>query len=279
MNSINKIAVLFFCLIILGCSGFLVAQARAADEPPTELYVRTTPEGAKVFLDDKEVGVTPGLFKVDAGAAKIVVKLEGHDPIEKKVEIKASRVTRIELEFNKQPGSTASSKTDSAPEAKNILKNPGVEAGDKTPDNWDEGAAIEGVTYSWDKNAASEGSASLCIEKTAQTYFPIAQWSQTVDREGEKRTLLVSAQVKAKNMTKGYIDVIFLDENDNWIKHTWVTVIGSKQGGKSPANHDWKKYSGKVSIPPKTKKLCIALQVYGPGKVWFDDVRAIYADQ
>jgi hypothetical protein len=368
---------MFFCQIILVFSGFLVVQTRAADEPPTELYVRTTPEGAKVFLDGNEVGVTPGLFKVDPGAAKIVVKLEGHDPIEKEVKIKASRVTRIELALKKQAedaGEQTSSQSErqryfvrlvvdkddmtfegqktnwedlsallekvpnrgqtvleiavasdqltlkqqqdgvtqagaiakrlgfeyssqigvhplgsKGPPAQtinvdtiltrtqNILKNPGIEAGDKAPDDWDQGAEIEGVKYSWDKEVAFAGKASLCIEKTAQTYFPIAQWSQTVDREGEKSVLFVSAQVKAKNMTKGYIDVIFLDENDNWIKHTWVTVIGSKQGGKSPANHDWKKYSGKVSIPPKTKKLCIALQVYGPGKVWFDDVRAEYA--
>ena len=276
MNSINGTAVLFFCLVFIGFIGFCGIQGEAADEPPTELYVRTVPEGAKVFIEGKELGITPGLFKVEPGTAKILVKLEGQDPIEKEVEIKASRVTRIELELKKQRGSAASSKTDSAPQDQNILKNSGVEAGDATPDNWEQGAEIAGVKYTWDKEVAFAGKASLCIEKTAQTYFPIAQWSQTVDREGEKPALLVSAQVKAKNMTKGFIDVIFLDEHDNWIKHTWVTVIGNKQGGKSPANHDWKKYSGKVEIPPKTKKLCMALQVYGPGKVWFDDVRASY---
>ncbi|MGD0383074.1 MAG: PEGA domain-containing protein [Thermoguttaceae bacterium] len=433
MNSMNKSAVLFFCLIILGCSGFLVAQARAADEPPTELYVRTTPEGAKVFLNGNEVGVTPGLFKVDPGAAKIVVKLEGHDPIEKEVKVKASRVTRIEVDFNKQPANMdgpleriraiSSKDTPIAGTAKwegeelvvrsdaaatlhlfeipisnrdqciiiyrfrikteelksgvysemycrfpgkgeffsrgldqklqgsndwtslqipfflkkgefpdllklnmvfegpgtirlkdievliaplteqtlpnhpkedsqsaintketvNILKNPGIEAGKETPDDWEEGTwpeglTAEGVTYSWDKKVAFEGKASLCIEKTAQNYMlPVAQWSQTVDRDEKQSTLILSAQVKADKVTKAILDVQFLDEDDNMISHKWASFIGIQKKGQKPANHDWKKYSGKVNIPPKTKKICVALQDYGPGKVWFDDVRAEYA--
>ena len=128
------------------------------------------------------------------------------------------------------------------------------------------------------RKVAFEGKASLCIEKTAQRYFPIAQWSQTVDRQGDGPTLLVSAQVKAENMTKAILDVAFLDEHGNWLSHQWAAFIGIKEEGEPPANHDWRPYSGKVEIPPQTKKLCIGLQVYGPGKVWFDDVRAGYAD-
>jgi len=101
MNYMNNIFPFFSCLVFLGLFGCSSKQA-IADEPPTELYVRTIPDGAKVFLDGKEVGVTPGLFKVEPGAAKLVVKLKGHDPIEKEVEIHASRITRIELELKKQ---------------------------------------------------------------------------------------------------------------------------------------------------------------------------------
>ena len=159
----------------------------------------------------------------------------------------------------------------------NILKNPGFEFGDKTPDEWKKGAAIQGVKYSWDKKVASGGKASLCIEKNAQRYFPIAQWSQTVQREGDKPVILVSAQVKAKNVTKAVLDVLFLDAQDNWISHQWIAYIGAKEDGDPPANHDWKEYSGKADIPPNTAKICIGLQVYGPGKVWFDNVKAEYA--
>ncbi len=555
MDSINKTAVLFFCLVFIGFLGFYVIQAEAADEPPTELYVRTTPEGAKVFLDDKEVGVTPGLFKVEPGKAKIVVKLEGRDPVEREVEIHASKITRLELEFKNQTSTAAddrdkttdakkvhvpwakpsnsdvgvvldfasgqllkipdptkkgpsqftilgkgdlvfgqneigclrggtimrwngtsffpyqeekigedekknledakvyvlptapcrllittaekkqfdvtilsidedggidleyrpadakikykqgiesakngryeeaiasfqaalmlkpdyaeahndlglalaetgrlaeaiehyrqalrlkpdyaevynnlgadlekmgriqqamenyrvalklkpdyaeakknlaavmdklkhseepngprpslsekasdeSAATKPAPDAHKIIKNPGIESGDKAPEDWQQGAAIEGVKYSWDKKVAFEGKASLCIEKTANRYFPIAQWSQTVRREGDKPVLLVSAQVKAKNMTKAVLDVLFLDDQDNWISHQWIAYIGAKEEGDPPANHDWKLYSGKADIPPNTAKICVGLQDYGPGKVWFDNVRAEYA--
>ena len=405
----------------------------AADEPATELYVRTVPEGAKVSINGKEVGVTPGLFRADPGTAKIAVRLDGHDPIDKEVEIQASRITRVELDFNKAasvaagtetiktitpadapissfagwekdelvvrservdtihlfevpvsdrdqcmiiyrfrikteestssvypemwccspgqgeafsrgldqklrgannwtsiqipfylrkgetpdllklnmvfegtgtvrmkdiqvlaaplPPSFSSAGPQSAKdeqkadvfqpektEAGNILKNSGMKAGKDSPDNWTKGAKIDGVKYSWDKKVASEGKASLSIEKTAKGYFPIAQWSQTVKREGDKPVLVVSAQVKTKNMYKAVLDVVFLDAQDNWISHEWIAYIGAKEDGDPPANHDWKKYSGKVEIPANSAKICIGLQDYGPGKVWFDDVKASYTD-
>ena len=163
----------------------------------------------------------------------------------------------------------------------NILKNSGFETGDKMPDHWAKGAipegvaAVKGVTYSWDKKVAFEGKASMRIEKTAQRYYPIATWSQTVERQGDQPALLVSAQVKAKNMTKAVLDVMFIDQYGQ-STHQWAAYIGSKEDGDPPANHDWKQYAGEVNIPPQTKKLCIGLQVYGPGKVWFDNVQARY---
>ena len=182
---------------------------------------------------------------------------------------------------NRAGSSKSTGKASATPaitKAQNILKTPGVETGDKAPQAWQQGAAIEGVTYSRDKKVAFEGTASLCIEKTAQRYFPIAQWSQTVDRQGDWPALRVSARVKAENMTKAILDVAFLNEQGDWISHQWAAFIGIKEEGQPPANHDWRLYSGKVEIPPQTKKLCIGLQVYGPGKVWFDDLRAGYAD-
>jgi RNA polymerase sigma-70 factor (ECF subfamily) len=167
-----------------------------------------------------------------------------------------------------------STKTPSAKD--NLLRNPGFEAGNKTPEAWQQGAEIDGVAYSWDKKVAFEGKASLCIEKTADRYFPIAQWSQAVRRTGNSSVLNVSAQVKAKNMKKAVLDVLFLDKDGEWISHKWAAYIGSKQDGDPPADHDWKKYSGNVAIPDNAAHIMIGLQVYGPGKVWFDDVRASY---
>ncbi len=42
------------------------------------------------------------------------------------------------------------------------------------------------------------------------------------------------------------------------------------------ATHDWKEYSGVVAVPNGTTGVAIALQIYGPGKVWFDKVEARY---
>jgi RNA polymerase sigma-70 factor (ECF subfamily) len=33
-----------------------------------------------------------------------------------------------------------------------------------------------------------------------------------------------------------------------------------------------------VTIPPGTKEIIIAPQIYGPGKVWFDDLAAEYTN-
>jgi hypothetical protein len=159
----------------------------------------------------------------------------------------------------------------------NLLANPSAENGDKTPDAWEQGAKIPGVKYAWDKKVASQGKASLSIEKTAKSYYPIAQWSQTVDRKGDLPKLEVSAQVRTRKMFKAALDVIFLDKSGNWISRQWAAYIGAEKDGDPPADHDWKKYSGTVDIPPGTAKITIALQDYGPGKVWFDDVQATYA--
>ena len=165
------------------------------------------------------------------------------------------------------------------PDAKNILRNAGFEEGKDTPAHWSQGASIDGVEYIWDKKVGKRGKASLCLHKTAQRYFPIAQWYQIVDRNGDKPTLRVSGQVKAEGVTKAIIDVIFLDENGDSIGHKWASYIGAKNANDPPADHNWKEYSGRVEIPQAAKKIQIGLQIYGPGKVWFDEVRAEYTDQ
>jgi hypothetical protein len=121
------------------------------------------------------------------------------------------------------------------------------------------------------------------LHKTAQRYFPIAEWYQEVDRKGDKPAIRVSAQVRAENVTKAILDVLFLDEDGEWIKHQWVSYIGPKGENDPPVSHDWKAYTGRVEIPkktkkiPQTKRIHVGLQIYGPGKVWFDDVRVEYA--
>lgn len=159
---------------------------------------------------------------------------------------------------------------------RNILKNAGVEEGKKVPDNWSQGATINGVEYLWDKNVGFKSKTSLCLNKTAEQYFPIAQWYQVVPRQGDSAEIRLSAQVKAEKATKAVLDLLFLGDEDQWIAHQWAAYIGAKEPNDPPADHDWKEYSGKAKIPPGTKKIQVGLQIYGPGKVWFDDIRAEY---
>src|SRR5690349_16159855 len=79
----------------------------------------------------------------------------------------------------KKPAAVKPIKKPAAP--RTLLTNPGFENGsDGQPAGWQQGAEVGGVEYLWDKNAAHQGKASLCLRKTAQRYFPIAQWSQVI---------------------------------------------------------------------------------------------------
>jgi RNA polymerase sigma factor (sigma-70 family) len=174
-------------------------------------------------------------------------------------------------------GPKAKPESQAKAEVKSILANGGVEEGkDESPRVWTEGAEVPGVEYLW-SHSGHEGKASLCLKKTAKRYFPIAQWTQKVDRKGDSPRLKVSAWVKAEKATKGILDAQFLDSKGEWT-HAWVAYIGPKDPDKPPVTHDWKLYEGVVAIPPDTKQIIIAPQIYGPGTLWFDDLAAEYTD-
>jgi len=154
----------------------------------------------------------------------------------------------------------------------------GFETGEAAPAEWRQGAKVEGVEYIWDKKVAYKGNASLCLKKTDKQFFPVAQWHRQFIHDGTTRQLKVSAYVKAEQATKAIIDVQFLGPDRKWIGHEGAAYIGAKVAGEPPAEHDWKEYSGTVTIPEKTRGIAIALQIYGPGTVWFDELTAEYLD-
>jgi Flp pilus assembly protein TadD len=93
------------------CSFGQTVACLAADQPvktaenrDTLLYVHTVPPGAKVLLDGKELGTSDGLFPVEPGVGTIVIELEGHKPVTKKVTIRAKGVTRFVLTLMPQAG-------------------------------------------------------------------------------------------------------------------------------------------------------------------------------
>ncbi len=98
-----------FAIVLLYVLG-QIAACTAADPPvktgkkrDTLLYVHTDPPGAKVLVNGKELGKSNNLFPVEAGAATIIVALEGHGQVVQKVTIRASGITRIEIELKPQP--------------------------------------------------------------------------------------------------------------------------------------------------------------------------------
>jgi RNA polymerase sigma-70 factor (ECF subfamily) len=160
---------------------------------------------------------------------------------------------------------------------KPLLTNGGAEDGeDDSPRAWTTGATIPGVEYIWSRTGHT-GKGSLRLKKTAQRYFPIAQWSQKLDHHGNSPRLKVSAWVKADQVTKAILDAQFLDGRGRG-SHAWVAYIGAKEANEPPVTHDWKRYEGVVEIPPGTRQIVIAPQIYGPGNVWFDDIDAEYTN-
>ena len=89
-------------LLTLVPLGVLAALAQTAEEVPTELYVRTTPDGAKVLLNGKPVGTSDHLFPVKPGPYKIVVDLEGYEPEQQQITIRDGRIKRIEFTLEKR---------------------------------------------------------------------------------------------------------------------------------------------------------------------------------
>ena len=88
-------------LLSLALLSVLAPPVEVSEKPETLLFVRTTPAGAKVFLDGKPLGTTDDLFSVKPGVRRIVIELEGHDPQSKEVTIRAGEITRLVLEFKK----------------------------------------------------------------------------------------------------------------------------------------------------------------------------------
>lgn len=91
-------------LAILAVLGAVVC---ADEPPPTRLYVKTVPPGARIFLDGNEIGRSDALFVVGPGTHAVRVELADYTPQEKRVEVPSERITRLELEFSKTPASSS----------------------------------------------------------------------------------------------------------------------------------------------------------------------------
>jgi predicted esterase len=139
------------------------------------------------------------------------------------------------------------------------------------PTEWKQGARVAGVEYLWDQKVAYHGRASMSLKKTVNRSFPVAEWRRAVAVSGP-RVLDVSVWVKAQDVRKSTVDIQLLDATGKPLGHEWAAYVGAREAGDPPANHDWKEYRGTVNIPTAAQSLIIALQMYGPGTVWFDEL-------
>lgn len=161
---------------------------------------------------------------------------------------------------------TAGSETKSEAAGDNLAPNPSFEQGTMGPTGWGQGASVPGVTYSWVSDVARTGNSSLSLVKSENRYFPVASWNGRVSLPEGVRSLNVTVWVKAEQTFKATLDVVWPGG------HEWAGYIGAQDSGDPPANHDWHQYGGVVSVPAGTREVSIGLQMYGPGRVWFDDL-------
>ncbi len=84
-------------LALPGCLLDAAEPVKTGEKRDTLLYIRTDPPGAKVLINGKEVGTSDGLFKVEPGKGTILVELEGREPGERPVIIRANAITRVEM--------------------------------------------------------------------------------------------------------------------------------------------------------------------------------------
>jgi hypothetical protein len=219
----------------------------------------------------------PGMGEFPGSAVVPRASFGGNAPAyDPPAELPATNPLRTLKDDYPGPGPATEEPLPETPPGANLLKNPSFEDG---PNGWGTGATPETVEYTVsDKGGVNETQAAR-IHKTANKYFPIAEWTQRVEYDGQSPAIEFSAQVKTKDARKAILDVLFLDDKEEWIKHEWAAYIGDQSDDPQPLSHDFKAYKGTVAIPPNTKTIVIGLQDYGPGDVWFDDVRAIYRNE
>jgi len=131
--------------IALICGLGSVAASLAAEPPAktgekrdTMIYVRSGPPGAKVLLDNKEIGKTNGLFRVEAGVATIILELEGHGQVKKQVSIRADGITRIEIELKPQNDDSNDKKTAASGPTTESMRKLAARIADGDPKAFDE---------------------------------------------------------------------------------------------------------------------------------------------
>jgi predicted esterase len=159
--------------------------------------------------------------------------------------------------------------------SQNEIKNGGFESATQY---WSKGSIppnnFPPVTVSIDTQTAKNGKSSMKFEKSENRFFPVALMAQSIPYDGKKTRLKVGLWAKVSSVKKFTLAVIMNGANDGKIE--WGAYIGDKVNSTTTIDHDWKYYTSVVAIPSGTSQITLALEMYGPGTVWIDDVSASY---
>jgi beta-lactamase regulating signal transducer with metallopeptidase domain len=156
-----------------------------------------------------------------------------------------------------------------------LVANSGFEQGMA---GWEAGAIPPGAPPNVKVSIVDSGHSGKAIlfEKTEQRFFPISLYQQTLQPPpaGAKK-VHVSAWIKADNAAKATIP-IFFDSGSTAGTIEWGAYVGQKSDSDPLATFDWKQYTNTLEIPAGTTGVRVGLEMYGPGKVWIDDVQVTY---
>ena len=104
----NRIGGLIVLSLVL--PGVLAALAATAEEKSTEpamnVRVYSVPAGAKILVDGKELGISPGLFEIEPTARRITVELDSRDSQTENAPMRAGRIAWVSSGLTKRRGSS-----------------------------------------------------------------------------------------------------------------------------------------------------------------------------
>ncbi len=150
----------------------------------------------------------------------------------------------------------------------NLIMNSGFENNDGlVPDSW----ALRNeslIEFEWNDGIGFAATRGVHITKT-EGKFPYATFVQTIDSPGEDCLVQLTAHVKANEVGKAVLDLVFLDEKGEWVYHIWAQAIGEPWENST---HDWKQYVAYAYVPSGTKRIEVSAQMYWPGELWLDNV-------
>jgi RNA polymerase sigma-70 factor (ECF subfamily) len=162
----------------------------------------------------------------------------------------------------------------SAAGAQNLIKNAGFE--DK--EAFREWSVVphqsDMVSILLDRSSVKTGESSLHFAKEEQRFYPLAMLKQDLGDPGTHQKIKLEMWVKAEAARKLTMAVTFLGSDGKPVGREWGAYVGEAKPGDKPADHNWTAYGSVLAIPPGTSSIRISLEMYGPGKVWIDDVSA-----